>query len=165
MRLSDNIEGWLDADEAAELLKLVINTDGDVVEFGSYQGKSSVVLAIWGKKVYCVDSWEDYEGVSGEVVHEKFLQNTASIKNIIPVKSRVEDWMPLPAGLVFCDGDHSYEGTKVQIEKALQCNPTYIACHDVSNEKYADGVRRATDELLKGREFYKVNRLGVWKIL
>lgn len=55
-------------------------------------------------------------------------------------------------GLVFIDGDHSYEGCAADIMKAKSiARPGgVIACHDYGEECCCPGVRLAVDQLLPG---------------
>ncbi len=157
--------GWLDWEEALLLVTWAETTRGALVEIGSYQGRSAVLLAHLGRPLYCVDPWDDlfHSDLSGEEIFRRFRENTAGYPNVIPVRSRVEDWSALPAGCVYCDGDHSYDGTVWQIRRALQCQPQVIALHDVSNEGGGREVQRAALGML-GPWTEKCGKLAVWQL-
>lgn len=161
--------GWLDLEEALLLVSAAEQTEGTIVEIGSYYGRSAMLLAHLRRKLICIDPWEDTfpaPNATGAQVYAHFIANICSLgisDTVYPLKMRVEDWAPVPAGLVYCDGDHSFQGTLNQIQKALQCNPTIIAAHDVNDSGGGIKVKRACLDLL-GPWQERVGRLAIWKI-
>lgn len=159
--------GWLTDNEAWLLVSSADQTQGPMVEVGSYYGRSAMVLArlFPSRLLYCVDPWDnnfDTEN-KGEYIYGRFLDNTAQFTNIIPIRSKVEDWQPVQAAFVYLDGDHTYQGTFNQITKALLCSPKVIAIHDVNDSGGGKEVKRAALELL-GPWKERVERLAVWNL-
>lgn len=153
-------EGWFSTEDALILAYYAEQTEGAIVEMGSFMGRSTVLLGSLGRIVYAIDPWEDFEGHSGADIYKEFRRATKQF-SVIPKKMKVEDWKPIIAGFVFCDGDHSYEGTLRQIEKALECKPKFIAVHDYVKD--TPGVIEACDKLL-GPCHDKRDRVGVWAL-
>ncbi len=164
--------GWLTLDEALMLVDWASRTEGPMVEIGSYHGRSAVLLASMDapekrRHLTCVDSWdtEFSKPTSGAAVFADFEANlrAAKVSHLVtPVISRVEDWTPTPAGFVYCDGDHSYQGTRDQLIKALECKPDVICAHDVNDKGGGIEIKKACLELL-GPWDERVNRLAAWR--
>jgi hypothetical protein len=174
--------GWLDWAEAILLVAAAEETSGRIVEIGSYMGRSAILLGqltsmsyehIQGgqksvklpREVLCVDPWDDKfsTDMAGQTIYLKFLANTHWLPNVVPIRSRVEDWKPVSAGFVYCDGDHSYDGTVHQLKKALECKPSAIAVHDVCSAGGGLLVQEAALSVL-GRWSEKEGKMAVWKI-
>jgi len=145
--------GWLDWDEAILLVAYAELTEGPIVEVGSYFGRSAMLLGQLGRRVYCVDPWDDFfsTDMKGEQIYQRFLANTKGL-DVVPVRTKVELWQPVLAEFVYLDGDHSYQGTVNQIRAAKACRPRYVAIHDVAEDGGGAQVRKAA-----------VDTLGMWK--
>lgn len=124
------INGWLSEREVAFLYHASLTCSrrsGVILEIGSWQGKSTVCLALASAEagkapVYAVDP---HEGVlehdlwlSGQSSLDAFLSNIRQndVNHlVVPVVRRSEllapEWQ-LPISLLWIDGDHSYEGAK-----------------------------------------------------
>lgn len=168
--------GWLDWDEALLLVAYADATRGPIVEVGSYQGRSAMLLGqlfvpdyspCLYRQIHCVDPWANgfHSEISGDDLFARFKDHIREIPGlqITPHRMRVEDWTPIPSEFVYLDGDHSYEGTVVQIKKALECKPVYIAIHDVNDSGEGKNVKRAAEELL-GPWKERLSKLAVWKL-
>lgn len=158
--------GWLSKPEAALLwrcLKLV--GTGNVLEVGCFEGRATCLLAqgVPGI-VHVVDPFAGFstEDPDGARTHEAFLENAGAFSNVRLHKVRIEDWEPRPVDLAYLDGDHTYEGTLAQINKALACAPKTIAVHDVNDGGGGLEVKRACLRAL-GCWDERVDRLAVWK--
>ena len=101
-----------------------------IVEIGSYQGKSTLFLAFGTKRgnnnmVYSIDPHLNFVGVNGGIfgpsdlrIKYKNISKNYDGDNIfiIALKSnQVCNWN-MPIGMLFIDGDHSYEGVKFDYE-------------------------------------------------
>lgn len=150
--------------------------DEAIVELGVYQGKSALSLA-WGSSqgqgahVWAIDPWEMYQG---EPVDLSFMgsgygaTNTKGTRRwaehnirslgysrtvtLIQGHSRFEGqaWQGPPVGLLFIDGDHSYEavqGDLLSWADNLAAGATIVFDDYVSN--WADTVIRGVDELVQ----------------
>jgi len=176
------IRGWLFRNEQEELERLAAGKK--VIEFGSYCGKSTVVMARVAEHVTTVD---DFRGVhpkalpdsSGRVttwgheagLEEEFRRNIErnGVKDKVTlIVGSVENVIDTIAfddvGLLFYDADHSYEATKRYGDKLLGRRPPActVAFHDFS--KADPGVMRAVRELAQeyGKGFRIVNTLAIF---
>lgn len=135
---------------------------GDVLEIGSYVGASTCYLSAGlrgsDSRVYCVDTWNNETMPDGvrDTYHE-FMTNTTSFRNeIVPVRKRSEALeradVGARIGLVFLDGDHSYEAVSREILLLTEwmAKGSIMALHDIL---YFDGVVRAYCEAVAG---------GIW---
>lgn len=175
--------GWLTFDEAALLVDTAERTTGTMVSFGAYMGRSDMLLGrlplSWSvvahdkiewvyRPLVVVDPWDNNFSTDypGEEIYRRWQENIKSLPNggehVTACRMKVEDWTPVPAGFVYCDGDHTYQGTLNQIDKTLACGPSWIAVHDVDDDLRRDVPRACVDRLGKWRE--KVSRLAVWQI-
>lgn len=164
-QISRNIPGWL-ADEEGELLyKLAKNcTKGEIVEIGSWKGKSIVWLAEGsragrGLKIHAIDPHEGYDGMS---TLKEFRQNVekAGVKNmVIPIVKTSEQAAKnfgKPVGFIFIDGSHEYDDVKKDFELWFPklIDGGVMAFHDTLGY---EGPRRLVNELVyKSRNFRKV---------
>lgn len=156
--------GWLTEEEATLLYKYAAVCKGPILEVGSYYGRSTVLLSRLGRPVYAVDPFENFakSDPSGNQIELEFLKNTIGLSNITLFRQRIENWSIEPAGFAYLDGDHTYQGTINQINKALLCRPTYIAAHDVNDSGGGLQVKKACLELL-GNWLERVGRLAVFQ--
>jgi len=131
------VGGWLFVSQARELERLA--QDQVVMEIGSYQGRSAVVMAEVAKKLICV-----------EIAVQPALE-----RNIKPWRHKVElhemdsmdavklDWEPL--GFLFVDGAHDYETVRSDCGflKWVVVGG-YVVFHDT----HWKGVKQAVDEIM-----------------
>ncbi len=143
----NNIEGWMSEDEL-EFLYDTAKKMKDVVEIGSYKGKSTVALLGSGAKVIAIDTWEGNDDlkVTNRDYYE-FLKNTGGSDNLTTiVGDSVERSKDIDdVDMVFLDGDHSYEGVKRDIEAWLPKTKKLICGHDYDLPE----VKQAVDEAFK----------------
>jgi len=137
--------GWLSEKEGWALWQAANRTEGPILEIGVYWGRSTVLLAHLERPMYCVDPFAGFakKDYKGDIAEAKWRKNTEPFDNITLFKMHVEDWEPRPCGFCYLDGDHSFVGTKAQCDKAMACNPTIIAAHDVSSGGGGQHVKRA----------------------
>jgi len=158
--------GWLSEDEAKLLWSMAEQTEGPILEVGCFRGRSTVLLAAFGRPVCCVDPFDNFStDFTGDQIRDMFLMNLEArgIRDVILYRTKIEDWEPTGTfGLTYLDGDHTYQGTLDQIEVALKCRPTVIAIHDVNDSGGGLEVKRAAVELL-GAWDERVERLAVWR--
>lgn len=127
------------------------------LEIGAYLGAASRYLASGlsrrGGKLYCVDTWNNEtmpEGVRD--TYQEFRRNLGGLEPwIVPVRKRSEQMVrsdvPEPVGLVFIDGDHSYEACRGDFEIVQQflAEDAVVAFHDCAA---FEGVSRVVGEVL-----------------
>lgn len=158
--------GWLSRKEAELLWDTAIMCSGPILEVGCYHGRSTCLLAALGRRVYSVDPFAEFdtEDITGDTTFKKFLRNLEDrrIRNVTLFKSKIEDWDPMPVGFAYLDGDHTQQGTKVQIEKALASNASWVGIHDVNDAGGGLAIRDEAVRLL-GPWIVRIERLAVWK--
>lgn len=171
---TDGIPGWYNAQDAAELRRLArqaSHVDGCAVEWGSYQGRSAVIIEQeMQREVICVDPWLDVPGlITGDETLAAFHRHTHG-HAIRPVRARWQDWhhairpYGLRVALLHIDADHSYADVYAGIRAAQALiTPGGVLCgHDYGwpDGSHA-GVTRAVDELLPGRHVAG----SVWSVI
>jgi len=167
----DRIEGWLFDVEPIALIHLPLLVDhlpGEIVEIGSYRGKSTVAMGLGSvmiskskRPIYAIDpfipdnDWyfDDYFSIFWSNVTGAGLEN-----DVIPIpKYSTEAYEDCPGSiaLLFIDGNHSYEAVMHDIAHYTPrvVSGGLVAFHDYWRE---DGVRQAVDELLLRPEFEHV---------
>ncbi len=158
--------GWLTRAEAELLWNVAAATTGPILEVGSYEGRSTVLLALTGRPVYAVDSFDDFaEGRTGEEIYRALMGNLDSrgLGNVTVYRQRIQVWRPQPVGMAYLDGPHDYQGTVDQIKRAWMCGAGVIAIHDVNDAGQGLEVKRAALGFL-GPWAERVERLAVWEL-
>lgn len=155
--------GWLTDEEAILLFKYAEVCQGDILEVGCYKGRSTVVLAQTGRKIFSVDPFKNFAkaDMSGKEIERCFRENTAHLSSIELFVGSIEDWQTRSVGFAYLDGDHTYQGTISQIRIAKACSPQFIALHDVNDKGGGLQVKKACLELL-GDWLERVGRLAVF---
>ena len=154
------IEGYLTQLEAECLFDLAKQAENCIVEIGSYKGLSTVVLAEgsrngYGVPVYAIDPHIPHTDTTGstEVLygpHAKWAfyknllrYNCEKIVNVVQLPSAlVSQCWYTQIGLLFIDGDHTYEGVKGDFDHWQGLVKGKIAFHDSQRE----GIKRAIGE-------------------
>lgn len=153
------IPGWMSPDEL-KLLATIANKSLSIIEVGCFEGRSTRAMADNSDGIiYAIDTWsgelKDSQGYLEEIVDDntlnKFINNTIGLRaSVMVCRGTFEEFHRKlgRADFIFLDADHSYEGTKRDIELALEhIKPGgIIAGHDY--RKCWPGVMRAVDELL-----------------
>ena len=102
-----------------ELVKLHVTPDTEMVEIGSFQGVSTMLFALFAKKVISVDCYDYVVPPTGRIpshdqlfvdAEKLFLERTSNIGNINKIrKSSVEasnDFVDRSLDLVYVDAEH-----------------------------------------------------------
>lgn len=105
---------------------------GDILEIGTFRGSTARELAVAfpQRNIYCVDICLPWYGLKQEEVGE----DSKEFENVILTleDSRKYNY-PDSLGMIFIDGDHSWEGVKADTERALAYFRTHkgtIVWHD-----------------------------------
>lgn len=160
-------DGWLSENEARMLHRWASASKGAILEVGCFKGRSTVLLASFERPTYCVDPFSGFstDDPDGNGIADQWRANVLGrgIQSVTLFRQRIEDWEPKDVGLAYLDGDHTYEGTRAQIAKALDCRPSAILIHDVNDSGGGFEVKRAALEALGPWE-ERVERLAGWRI-
>lgn len=142
----NDIPGWLADAEAIELRKLA--TNANVLEIGSYQGRSTVTMAEVANFVVAVDHHRGDSGCIGGTLNA-FLMNLEKYhvreKVVLMIADSVMCASLLMNGmfdLVFIDGDHAVDSVKrdVRAVRRLVRPGGVIAFHDVDYESVQQAI-------------------------
>jgi len=136
-------DGWLTRPEAELLWAAADTTSGPILEVGLYRGRSTVLLSALGRPMYCVDPFDGFDSdLSGDEVSAIWMDNMDSrgIENVCLYRERIEDWVARKVGFAYLDGDHTYEGTAAQIDKALEASAGGICVHDYTSPPVMQAV-------------------------
>jgi predicted O-methyltransferase YrrM len=173
VRKFKDIEGYLSWLEGYTLMTLASNGAGmgEILEIGSYMGKSTCWLAT-GAKIsqreiitaidHFIGSGEHQEGAEHETrvlkddktTFNKFKENLDAMQvsdYVNPIvagsEEAVKGWNKV-IRLLFIDGDHSYESVKRDFElwSPFVCRGGYVCFHDVGTW---EGPTKYYDELIK----------------
>lgn len=186
IKLSHDIQGWLTDAEATELFHLAKRrtpTNGPVVvELGSWQGKSSVVLAgglvgKQGAKLYCIDPFgcdenteyqrKYYEPLlsrESRTVEQIFASNVkkSGVSHIaVAMKGYsfefADSWLT-PIDLLFVDANHEYEAVARDFQMWIpHVKPGgIVAFHDANG--VWPGPTRVVDESLTAVKFGRIHK-------
>lgn len=128
--ITQAITGWLDPQETQQLHALAQRLGGNVVEIGSYQGRSTVALALGvqdnGGTVWAIDPHDGRTTFKSNDLGERRAfsgqDNVAFMRHVAPYAGVVRV-INLPSHqaarawegeiqLLFIDGDHSYEAAR-----------------------------------------------------
>jgi len=164
--VTQSIGGYLSLKEAGLLYWAAAEwpVAGPVLELGSYEGRSTVVLARAGRRVYAVDAWsldvDDLSAYSGGVAaadeaFHRFQDNLrraqveAQVDICRGLTQEVGQRWDISGAILFIDAGHSYADVKADLEI---WTPHLLAeglllMHDVLGGVYLD-VTQAASELL-----------------
>lgn len=167
------IEGWLTPIESLVLYTIALNTNGNIVEIGSWKGKSTCALGQGAKdgnkgaKVYAIDHF------TGSAEHQQngavntfgdFISNIGNFGvsehiTIMPISSMkaVDEWKnngSKPINLLFIDGSHKYDEVLADFKKWSQFVPVggVIAFHDARDW---DGPKAVVHSYIVGKDGWK----------
>lgn len=185
--LMHGIDGWLSDEEAEVLIAAAVHRltaapdGGDIVEIGSYCGRSTVVLAgvvqaLAGRgRVYAIDPHDGVVGALDAGIHHyaptlaRFRQNIAQAgldDLVISVCQRPHEttWSK-PVSLLFVDGLHDYANVSrdfYHFEPWL-AEGAMVAFHDYAD--YFPGVKTFVDELLADGAYTLTHLAGSMALL
>jgi len=169
-------EEWFDTisqDRLAELGRLVEPIEGLIIEIGSWEGRSTCVLAnaVRPRPMLAIDTWEGSPGeISAELAAERDVYATwrANVKlltggNVAPVKSGWREFVPRiqdPVALCFIDAEHTYREVYDNIEAILpHLAVGGVLCGDDAGHP---PVREAIAELLPLEDVYVKGNVWSW---
>lgn len=138
----DKIDGWLFKEEAKLLydLAFALQDNEYYLEVGSWKGKSAVAAAQSGANVIAVDWFKGSPETAGADTLEEYLSNTKGYPRIETFVGKSEEvFIPkrnLQIGLLFIDGEHTYEACSRDFTKWSEYVPPggFIVFHDAYGE-------------------------------
>ncbi len=174
------VEGQIQDKEQFILYQLAkeVSSDSCIVEIGSYRGKSSICLGLGSLhgnevKVFAIDPHSTYVGVNGGKFGasdlSKMYKNITSfglgevIYQISLSSFEVGKIWQEKIGLLWIDGDHTYEGVKSDFELfgRFVTSNGYILFHD----SYLDSVKQVINEILQSEDFILTEKIGTITVL
>ncbi len=180
------IEGWLSETEGYALLLAAADGpgNGEIVEIGSWMGRSTCWLAAGSKskgreKVHAIDPF-DGGPMLGELAvireqgttYHSFVDNLTSVglfdyvEPIVATSHKAAQTWSKPVRLLFIDGDHSFDAVKADFEQwsRFLVVDALIAFDDVTGQY--EGAERYYNELLQSDDRYReIARVGKMKFI
>lgn len=141
-----------------ELFKWASSVEGNAIEIGSFYGRSTVVIAAGLKvgsrgKVFAIDPHKNRYGSFEKCVNN--INQSGFSDHVEIVRGKSEDVLKSKTpkelfqsniGLLFIDGNHTYEGIKIDLQWIKLVNRGgVILFHDYSVNKYPGIVRAITE--------------------
>lgn len=169
---AETVEGFLSTNEMRflALLGACPTAKGEVLEIGSFKGKSTVILAKAAQlagdaKIYAVDpltapSATDPDLRGDDSSLKDFQSNIERCKVADKIEFNqtfsyklAETWNK-PLRLLWIDGDHTYKGTKLDFDgfAAHLADGAIVAIHDVLHE-FDGGIRVFMEDILLSPNF------------
>lgn len=164
--------GWLTKNEARLLWDWCNNYGTEtILEVGCYYGRSTCLMAQSGRQIISVDPFKDFSSVdmSGAETLAAFMANIRDrgYGDRVSLYNTYIEKLVLPDGVnidsAYLDGDHTYDGTINQIQKALRLGVKHIAIHDVNDTGDGLQIKKAALFLL-GPWVTRVERLAIWNL-
>ncbi len=167
LHIVGSIEGWLSELEQLTLIQLPVWVDhlpGELVEIGSYKGKSTIALGLGSslmsskkRSIYAIDPFVPESIYYKKPYFKTFLRNLKKhgLKGkVIPIqKYSTEAYNDCPVSIaaLFIDGDHEYSGVKHDIiHYASRVVPGgLVAFHDYNKS----GVKKAVKKHCGNEQF------------
>ena len=175
-----DVPGWFTDEHAAVLDKLIQENEvSQVIEIGSYLGKSAVFFGSRVLETLCIDPfvmWPDGRNNGdamrdgGEDFFGKFKENIINARshgpNLASIKvvrktseAAFHDNLELYADLIYVDGQHDYVSVKNDLLMWSR-RAKKVICGDDYDENWPE-LQRAVDEvfpdrIIEGRIWYKI---------
>jgi predicted O-methyltransferase YrrM len=163
------VDGYLYPHEAVFLywLARLGPGDGDVVEIGSFRGRSTLCLAAGLRdggrgRVYAVDPhrYETAQELRDNIAHFGLMEHAELVvEPSVPAAAR---W-PRSVRAIFIDGDHSGEAAAADVSawSAHLAPGGFLLLHDSTDLNGIDGPRRAARQYCRVGDFFdKVGTIG-----
>lgn len=161
-RFPEDVEGWLSREEGRLLYELA--SGKDVLEIGSYCGKSTICLAQSAKTVTCIDPFDGRATPRPHDTYPAFIANLGRYsvaKKVYAYRYTAADAGPLLVaddegrryGVVFIDGAHDAQNvrTDFSLARALLAPGGLVAFHDYRDGNAFDGrLDPGVDEVVNG---------------
>lgn len=158
----------------AALARSVADVPGEIIEVGSWEGRSTIALAnaVCPRKVHAVDTWAGSPGeVSSDLasrrdVFAQFCSNIVQWTKGNVVTHRM-GWREYAAGftgpvaLLFIDAEHTYREVFDNVTAFLPyCRPGSVVCGD---DAHHPPIRQALDDLFGPGEWSQEATVWSWR--
>jgi MMP 1-O-methyltransferase len=180
------VQGWMSGVEGYALMLMAAHGPGagEIVEIGSWMGKSACWLAAGSKsarreKVHAIDPFDggpmlkDHPVIQEQgTTYHAFVDNLTSVglfdyvEPIVATSQQAFQSWGKPIRLLFIDGDHSFDAVKCDFEtwSRFLIPEALIAFDDVTGGY--EGAKRYYDALLQGdRRYREIARVGKMKFI
>lgn len=146
------IEGWMDDSDLLWLYETAKEMES-IVEIGCWKGKSTYALLSGCKGiVYAIDHFKGSENSASksfygkpEDIYNEFQNNIKGFDNCIVFKDNsklaCQSFSDMSVDMVFIDGDHSIEGTNLDIINWLPKTIKLICGHDYAGNFASKEIR------------------------
>ncbi|MCO6509652.1 MAG: class I SAM-dependent methyltransferase [Aridibacter famidurans] len=166
------IEGYLSPDEMRflSLIAAVPRASGEVLEIGSFKGRSTFILASCARfagqeKIHAVDPLiapaETDPDLGTEDSSERDFFANLELRGVAEfvafhkeLSHELAEHWDSPIRLLWIDGDHTYEGTKRDLDcfRPFLSDGAIVAIHDALHE-FEGGIRVFAEDILLSRSF------------
>ncbi len=166
------VEGFLSDNESRflALLAAVPTAHGEVLEIGSFKGRSTVILARAAKfagdaSINAVDPMnapsETDPSLGGDTSSfpdfKKNLENhgvTECVRHHKMLSTELAETWDRPLRLLWIDGDHTHKGTELDLDSFLPflADGAIVAMHDVLHE-FEGGIRVFLEDMVLSKHF------------
>jgi len=170
VRLHDTLPGLL-AFVETEFLYSVARGAQEIVEIGSYRGKSCVLMALGsqegsarGAHITCIDPHmqpdQEHGSAADYEIFHRVIKEHGVADRVRHLRMRSEDaartWHNREVDIVWIDGDHSYEGAKRDFEDWREAVKVggLLAAHDAFGRLHP-GVYPAWREAIENSGLYE----------
>jgi hypothetical protein len=160
---AQTIPGWLTRAQALTLWQAASRAGGRIVEIGSHQGRSTIVLAAGGRRVTAIDPFVDGRLFGGAATRDRFAANVAAagveVELIAEPSMAVRPTWHEPIDLLYIDGKHDYWTVSDDLRWASHVHPDgAVLVHDAFS---SIGVTLALlRHVLPGRRLRYLGRTG-----
>ncbi len=172
--LAASIEGWLSDAQGCALFRAAAATTGKglIVEIGSWKGRSTAWLAAGARlaaaRVYAVDphtgSREDPEAATLAAFRANLTDAGLAdvVEPLVMTSAEAARTLDGPVELLFIDGDHSYEGVRLDADLWLPklVEGGIVMFHDVSTTGYSGPRRVFRRSICWSSQFEGIRRVG-----
>jgi predicted O-methyltransferase YrrM len=172
--LAASIEGWLSDAQGCALFRAAAATTGKglIVEIGSWKGRSTAWLAAGARlaaaRVYAVDphigSREDPEATTFAAFRANLSDAGLAdvVEPLVMTSTEAARKLDGPVELLFIDGDHSYEGVRLDADLWLPklVEGGLVMFHDVGTTGYSGPRRVFRRSICWSSEFEGIRRIG-----
>lgn len=177
--IARHIHGHLDPNETQLLYEFAcrVPKNGVITELGSYQGRSTVILAkgaqVNGAHVWTIDCFNQQDEFmqTGETDHAALLANlftydvADSVRVMIGTTLNIAAEWETPIDLLFIDASHVYADVKADFEAWTPFVTGYVALHDTKPDGDWPGPVRVVKEAVDSGKWRIVRRADATTIL